>query len=133
MAAVTRLGLYGGPRSPYGSFAGKTAQEIIAVEESFSGGFAYPLDRPRLRPRKKEDKKAAAIIEQIAEKIAKTPEIETNKDIELALRIKLEVEHITYKKLYLQWAKQQIKAEEKRIKRKKRRREDNMIVVLMLQ
>lgn len=29
MAAVTRLGLYGGTRSPYGSFEGKTEQEDI--------------------------------------------------------------------------------------------------------
>ena len=27
---VTRLGLYGGPRSPYGNFTGKTAAAVTA-------------------------------------------------------------------------------------------------------
>jgi len=103
------------------------------VSDSPSGGFFdYPLDRPRLKPKKKEDEKAAVIIEQIAEKIALTPIKETNKDIEMALRLKLEIEHVTYKRLYLQWTKQQIKAEEVRIKRKKRRNEDEMIIMLLL-
>lgn len=103
---------------------------IIEVEERPAGGFEYPLDRPRLKPKRKEDKKAAVIIEQIAEKIAATPVIETNKEIDLALRIKLEYEGIRYKKLYLQWTKQQIKAKE--AKRKKRKQEDEMIIMLML-
>lgn len=113
---------------------GLTAGEAVIVEdvETFSGGFLYPLDRPRLRPKKREDKKAAVIIEQIAEKIAHTPAVETNKDIEIALRSKLYAEHIKYKKLYLQWTKQQIKAEEIRIKRKKRKQEDEMVIMLML-
>ena len=106
---------------------------VVVTETAFSGGFFdYPLDRPRLKPKKKEDEKAAVIIEQIAEKIAKTPIIETNKDIEVALRFKLEIEHVKYKKLYLQWAKQQIKAEEARIKRKKRKQEDELIIMMML-
>jgi len=106
-----------------------SGEEVISeVTESFSGGFFdYPLDR---RPKKKEDKKAAVIIERIAEKIAATPIIETNKDVELALRIKLEHENIKYKKLYLQWTKQQIKTKE--AKRKKRKQEDEMIIMLML-
>ena len=36
MAAVTRLGLYGGPRAPYGSFAGRTTN--VVVEETTEGG-----------------------------------------------------------------------------------------------
>ncbi len=32
--AVTRLALYGGPRSPYGSFAGKTEAEVVVVAEA---------------------------------------------------------------------------------------------------
>jgi len=102
------------------------------VDTAFSGGYAYPLDRPRLKPKKREDKKAAEIIEQIAEKIAKTPEVETNKEIETILRSKLYAEHIKYKKLYLQWVKQQVRAEETRIKRKKRRQEEEIIIMHML-
>ena len=32
MAAVTRLGLYGGSRSPYGSFAGKTPGVPVSAD-----------------------------------------------------------------------------------------------------
>ena len=28
--ATTRLGLYGGPRAPYGSFANKTIEDVVA-------------------------------------------------------------------------------------------------------
>ncbi len=38
MAAVTRLGLYGGPRGLYGDFSGKAA---AAVQMSGSTGFAW--------------------------------------------------------------------------------------------
>lgn len=34
---VTRLGLYGGPRSPYGSFAGKEEGEVIVSLDTFFG------------------------------------------------------------------------------------------------
>ena len=36
---MTRLGLYGGPRPPYGSFAGKVeAEEVALVSGSFGSG-----------------------------------------------------------------------------------------------
>lgn len=35
MVAITRRGLYGGPRSPYGSFAGKTAAGVPADAQVF--------------------------------------------------------------------------------------------------
>lgn len=38
MAAVTRLGLYGGPRSLYGSFEGKEEQVIVEEEIVIKGG-----------------------------------------------------------------------------------------------
>ena len=47
MAAVTRLGLYGGPRSPYGSFAGKTAQVIVAASTTEGGGKSKRRKYPR--------------------------------------------------------------------------------------
>ena len=34
--AVTRLGLYGGPRAPYGSFAGKVEGEVV-VKAALAG------------------------------------------------------------------------------------------------
>jgi hypothetical protein len=36
MAAVTRLGLHGGPRSPYGSFAGKTTAPLKSYTKTFT-------------------------------------------------------------------------------------------------
>ena len=36
MAAVTRLGLHGGPRSPYGSFAGKAAAPLKTYTKTFT-------------------------------------------------------------------------------------------------
>ena len=112
---------------------GLVAGAAVEVIESFSGGFFdFEALRPRLKPKKKEDKKAVEIIEKVAKKIAKTPIIETTKEIDLAIRLLLEKENIVYKKIYLQWTKQQIKAEELRIKRKKKRQDEETIILMML-
>ncbi len=42
MAAVTRLGLYGGPRGLYGDFSGKSAAEAFDPRVSFDGTPAGP-------------------------------------------------------------------------------------------
>lgn len=39
MAAVTRLGLYGGSRAPYGSFAGKTEQALEYASIEFDKAY----------------------------------------------------------------------------------------------
>lgn len=51
MAAVTRLGLYGGSRGLYGSFAGKTAQ-VIADTTPAGGGGSYTRRRKGRYPRR---------------------------------------------------------------------------------
>lgn len=48
---VTRFGLYGGSRSPYGSFSGKTAQSIVTVP-----GIEYAVDINRLHYRTDENR-----------------------------------------------------------------------------
>lgn len=55
---VTRLGLYGGPRSLYGSFAGKTEQEIV-VAVTKGGGVGseedfYALEKRQMRELEKQ-------------------------------------------------------------------------------
>ena len=66
--ATTRLGLYGGPRSPYGSFAGKTpeiAVPDVAVPEQF-GKKWYELKRERLSLQmRQEDEEILALIQII--------------------------------------------------------------------
>ena len=52
MTAITRLGLYGGPRAPYGSFAGKTEQEVVvdtAFDPANSTGIGAVLGRKEAR------------------------------------------------------------------------------------
>ena len=101
-------------------------------EETFTGGwFDYDAYRPKFKSRTKEEKKAAPIIERIAKKIVATPQIETTKDIELILHIKLEQENIRFKQLYLTWIKREVKKEEKRKKIKKRREEEMLILMLL--
>jgi hypothetical protein len=51
MAGVTRLGLYGGPRGPYGSFTGKTTQVIVDVRSA--GGISKEESAAKIRRRNK--------------------------------------------------------------------------------
>jgi len=76
---------------------------------------------PKFKPKGKEEKKAKPIIEHIAETILATPEIETEKEIDLMLRLKLEYEGLTYKKLYLTWIIEQINVQRR-----------NAIILLLL-
>lgn len=66
--ATTRLGLYGGPRSPYGAFAGKTLEVVVpdvAVPEQF-GKKWYELERERLSLQmRQEDEEILALIQII--------------------------------------------------------------------
>ena len=66
--ATTRLGLYGGPRSPYGAFSGKTLEGIIPdveVPEQFGKKF-YELNREKLSLQmRQEDEEILALIQII--------------------------------------------------------------------
>ncbi len=61
MVSITRLGLYGGARIPYGSFAGKTPAPIVIPDFDLGGG----IPGKSLAERKKEDEKIE--IRRIAE------------------------------------------------------------------
>ena len=66
--ATTRLGLYGGPRSPYGSFAGKTLEDAVpVVDEAVQFGKKfYTLERKRLSLQMhQEDEEILALIQII--------------------------------------------------------------------
>lgn len=52
-----------------------------------------------------EEVEAKPVIEAIAEKVIETPFIETEQDIELILRLRLEQEGLIYKVIYLKWIK----------------------------
>ncbi len=63
--ATTRLGLYGGPRSPYGSFAGKTLEAAVAeVPEQFGKRF-YELERERLSLQMRQEDEEILMLVQI--------------------------------------------------------------------
>ena len=53
---VTRLAIYGGIGTPYGNFAGKVAAPVVAVEETFSGGYF-----PHVRRKTDEEKRIERI------------------------------------------------------------------------
>ena len=99
-------------------------------ETEFNGYHPYKYrKRTKFKFAGKEEKKAAPIVEEITEKVLNTPEIETNKDIELVLRMRLKVEQIRFKNLYLKWIIQQAKKERKR--RKKVKRDSEAILLLL--
>ena len=104
------------------------AETGIVVEEQYSGGwFDYEALRPRFKARGKEQKKAKRFIEEIAEQILQSPQVETNRDIELVLRLKLRQQELIYKNLYLKYL---IKvAEHERVKK---RQNDEAIMLLLI-
>lgn len=60
MAAVTQLGLYGGSRMPYGSFAGKAAPVLPETQPAGGWGFANIYDRYREEKREREQEESQA-------------------------------------------------------------------------
>jgi len=99
----------------------------VEVVEQFSGGyFDYEAHRPKFKPVGKEQRKAKRIVEKIAETILATPDIETNKEIDLILRLKLENEGLVYKQLYLRWL-----VKEAEIERKKKKHNKAIIMLLL--
>jgi hypothetical protein len=55
--AVTRLGLAGGSRGPYGSFAGKAGEDVVilAAEETHPPGMRYSSAQSKLWIREEDD------------------------------------------------------------------------------
>ena len=92
----------------------------VIPERPAGGYFDYGTtpERRRFIPKTKPEEEAAPIVNRIAEKILETRKIETNQDIELILRLKLEQENIRYKQLYLTYLIGQAKIERKAKQRK---------------
>ncbi len=71
-----------------------------------SGGYeVYPnhpwaYKSPKKEPKDKEEEKALAVVEQLVET---QPEDSTREDLELALRLRLDYQEITFKFIYLIW------------------------------
>ena len=116
----------------------------VATVEAFSGGYEVWKYRPRVRFKFKdeEEKEAAQIIEDVAEVVLNAPDNRIKpdyraiaRDMELALRLKLHVQDIEYKKIYGRWLKKEIQAyksykREKEIKR--RRKQEEELIIFML-
>ena len=87
-------------------------------EAQYSGGYLdrgfvdYGTIGERIRkPPSPEEEKVEDIIERIAEKVVKTKAESKEADIELILRLRLEVECIEFKVIYLTWLLDEIKRE----------------------
>lgn len=84
--------------------------------------FNYDGYVPKFKAVGKEQRKAKRVVEKIAKIVLATPNIETNKEIELMLRLRLEYEGLIYKQLYLRWI----------IKQAEKERQKRVAVILLL-
>lgn len=103
MAAVTRLGTYGGPAIPYGSFAGKATQVIVETATETAGGRSkrrYPrwvvVDGHRYRVNSPEEERQLllAMMDRAREVEATGTHEETRKAIKRQLRLKARIEKV---------------------------------------
>lgn len=69
----------------------------------------YAFKPARFKFAGEEEKKAAPIIERIAQEVAESEKIETKEDIELILILRLEMQGLIYKSMYLTWILEQRK------------------------
>jgi hypothetical protein len=94
MAEVTRLGLYGGPRSPYGSFAGKTPGEVIvaATGRRGGGGKAKSYKFVELYDRYAVSRTTQQQQLQVAKEAARAIEDKTDREIARLLHKQMEKE-----------------------------------------
>ena len=95
MAAVTRLGLYGGPRGPYGDFSTKEAGTPVVEDVVVpTGGWDFLMKFDRFRDRRDEDQRQLERyleeieeLEPVAKEIAQIMQADEKKqarEIELA-------------------------------------------------
>lgn len=93
-----------------------------------TGGYEIYPDHPWAyspKPETKEEKKALKLVEQI---IQTQPEDTSEEDLELALRLRLEYQEITFKFIYLIWLQQEYEYCELM-----RKQEEDAIFLLLLQ
>jgi hypothetical protein len=122
---------------------GLTPGEAVAeVIEAFSGGYfdfesVRIARKPKFKPRDEDEKEAKPVLEDIAEQLT-SPGIDTRRDMEIVLRMRLRNQGIKYKNLYLKWLqrehkiiKQEVVKEIKRRKKKKRQQEEALILLAL--
>ncbi len=105
--------------------------QIETVTERPAGGWEpheyhpwkYKKRRRYELPKKKEERKALEIIEEVIEALPEAPK----EDLELALRLRLEYQEITFKFIYLIWLQQ-----EREYAELMRKREEEAIFLLLL-
>lgn len=109
----------------------------VAVSgETFSGGYEHHpwayRPRKRYKTRDKEEEKAAEVVAEVAERVIVRHDDTSAKDLEIALRINLQLEGLIYKKIYLKWLKQEAQKFIEFKAKQKRRREEEEIILLLL-
>lgn len=105
---------------------------VTVTESAFSGGYLPFTDRPPRKLKRKEEKEVLEpIIEALAQRVVEATEIDITKDIEVALRLKVDQERLVYKNLYLTWLKQEV-AIQAEIKKRKRRKDEESLIMLLL-
>lgn len=92
---------------------------IIEQGGEFYDGHPYAFKPAKFKFTDEEEKKAAPIIERIAQEIIESKKAETKEDIELILILRLEMQGLICKSIYLTWILEQ-------------RRRYNMAIALLL-
>lgn len=112
-----------------GSSAGQTVIPPVVVEQPSGGWFPY-VKRVRFKFKDEEEREAAEILLEIVEKAVTDDRktIETKRDVELALRIRLNAERMEFHQNYLNWISQAIEA----IQAEQVRRRRNKAVAILL-
>ena len=127
---LTRLGLYGGPRGLYGSFAGKEQQVITVVDETATGGWEHPFMRPVRKPEEEKQEPPPQVVSPVIEvkvdrrrKPKKEKKREAKERIDLAQTYKQEFADEYFKETLTEHLRGEARAKaEAELKRKRRNR-----------
>lgn len=92
---------------------------VIEQSGEFYDRHPYTFKPAKFKFADEEEEKAAPIIERIAQEVTESKEIETKEDIELILMLRLEMQGLICKSIYLTWILEQ-------------RRRYNMAIALLL-
>lgn len=93
--------------------------------------------KPRFKYKDEEEAEVAPILEDIAEKTLETPVLETDKDLEIVLKLRLRLANLEYKATYMQWLREQRRKKREFVKkavkrRRKQQQEEEAIIFYLL-
>lgn len=117
----------------------------VTVVAAYSGGYIdwgdfHPWKyrkKPRFKYKDEEEAEVAPILEDIAEKTLETPVLETDKDLEIVLKLRLRLANLEYKATYMQWLREQRRKKREFVKkavkrRRKQQQEEEAIIFYFL-